>query len=152
GGGTPSLFDPGTIARLLETIGESIRLADDAEITLEANPGTVNPSRLAGFRLAGVNRISFGVQSFAPTLLEALGRRHTVADSLAAVRGARGAGFANVSLDLIYAIPGEDMAALESDLACAIELLPDHVSAYNLTYEKGTQLERERRAGRVVPA
>lgn len=151
GGGTPSLFRPETIASLIEVAESRFGIAADAEITLEANPGTVDEKRLADFRAAGVNRLSLGVQSFDDASLQQLGRHHSAADSRAALRSARAAGFDNLSLDLIYAIPGQDVAACARDLRAAVEIGPEHVSAYGLTYEKGTPLERDRAAGRVVP-
>lgn len=152
GGGTPSLFAPRTIARLLDGASRELSIAGDVEITLEANPGTVDEERLAGFVAAGVNRLSFGIQSFHPDLLLALGRRHSVEDSFRALRAARDAGVKNLSLDLIYAVPGESLDACAADVACAVEIAPEHVSAYNLTYEKGTALFRELQEGRVDPA
>ena len=152
GGGTPSLFAPRTIARLLDGAARELTIAGDVEITLEANPGTVDEERLAGFVAAGVNRLSFGIQSFHPELLLALGRRHSVEDSFRALRAARDAGVKNLSLDLIYAVPGESLEACAADVARAIEIAPEHVSAYNLTYEKGTALFRELQEGRVDPA
>jgi oxygen-independent coproporphyrinogen-3 oxidase len=152
GGGTPSLFAPRTIARLLDAAGRHLTLASEVEITLEANPGTVDEERLAGFVAAGVNRLSIGVQSFQPRLLEALGRRHSVEDSIRALRAARAAGFTNLSLDLIYAVPEQSLEECAADVARAIEIAPDHVSAYNLTYEKGTAMHRELREGRIRAA
>mgnify|MGYP001351138286 CR=1 FL=1 len=152
GGGTPSLFAPRTIARLLDGAARELTLAADVEITLEANPGTVDEERLAGFVAAGINRLSFGIQSFRPELLQALGRRHSVEDSLRALTAARAAGVKNLSLDLIYAIPGQTVDACAADVARAIAVAPEHVSAYNLTYEKGTALHRELHEGRVDPA
>lgn len=152
GGGTPSLFAPRTIARLLDGAARELTIAGDVEITLEANPGTVDEERLAGFVAAGVNRLSFGIQSFHPELLLALGRRHSVEDSFRALRAARDAGVKNLSLDLIYAVPGESLEACAADVARAIEIAPEHVSAYNLTYEKGTALFRELQEGSVDPA
>jgi oxygen-independent coproporphyrinogen-3 oxidase len=152
GGGTPSLFAPRTIARLLEGTARCLTLAGDVEITLEANPGTVDEERLAGFVDAGVNRLSIGIQSFQPRLLEALGRRHSVDDSVRALHAARAAGFRNLSLDLIYAVPEQGLDECAADIARAIEIAPDHVSAYNLTYEKGTAMHRELREGRIRPA
>jgi oxygen-independent coproporphyrinogen-3 oxidase len=151
GGGTPSLFRPDTIAGLIEHAAACVGVAEEAEITLEANPGTVDRARLADFRSAGVNRLSLGVQSFDDAALKQLGRHHSADDSRAALRSARAAGFENLSLDLIYAVPGQDLAGCERDLAAAIEVGPEHVSAYGLTYEKGTPLERDRAAGRVTP-
>jgi len=152
GGGTPSLFAPRTIARLLEGVARSVALAPDVEITLEANPGTVDEERLADFVAAGVNRLSIGIQSFQPDLLLALGRRHSVEDSLRALAAARSGGFANLSLDLIYAVPGQSLEACAADVEQAIAIAPEHVSAYNLTYEKGTAMHRELREGRLRPA
>ncbi|MBY0279240.1 radical SAM family heme chaperone HemW [Candidatus Binatia bacterium] len=152
GGGTPSLFAPRTIARLLDGAARELAIASDVEITLEANPGTVDEERLAGFVAAGVNRLSFGIQSFHPELLLALGRRHSVEDSLRALAAARAAGVANLSLDLIYAVPGESLDACTADVARAVDIGPEHVSAYNLTYEKGTALFRDLQEGRVDPA
>jgi oxygen-independent coproporphyrinogen-3 oxidase len=152
GGGTPSLFAPRTIARLLEGAARELTLADDVEITLEANPGTVDVERLAGFVAAGINRLSFGIQSFHPDLLLALGRRHSVEDSERALSAARAAGVRNLSLDLIYAVPGESLDACAADIERAVAIAPEHVSAYNLTYEKGTAMYRELHEGRIDPA
>ena len=152
GGGTPSLFAPRTIARLLAAAARHFTLASDVEITLEANPGTVDEERLAGFVAAGVNRLSIGIQSFQPRLLEALGRRHSVEDSLRALAAARAGGFKNLSLDLIYAVPEQSLDECAADVARAIEIAPEHISAYNLTYEKGTAMHRELREGRIRPA
>jgi oxygen-independent coproporphyrinogen-3 oxidase len=152
GGGTPSLFRPATIGAILDAIARHLRLAPDVECTLEANPGTLSFDSLSGFRGAGVNRLSLGVQSFQPDLLLALGRRHSVADSRGALAAARRAGFENLSLDLIYAVPGQDQAACAADVAEAVGFAPEHVSAYNLTYEPGTPLRRELDRGGVVQA
>lgn len=149
GGGTPSLFAPRTIGRLLDAAARHLAVDADAEVTLEANPGTVDEPTLAGFRAAGANRLSVGVQSFQPALLEVLGRRHSVDDSLRALAAARAAGFENLSLDLIYAVPGQSLDDCAADMARAAEISPDHVSAYNLTYEKGTAMHRQREAGRL---
>ncbi len=147
GGGTPSLLAPRTIGALLEAVARVRPIADGAEITLEANPGTVDAARLAGFRAAGVSRLSLGVQSFQPPTLEALGRRHSVDDSRAALRDARRAGFADLSLDLIHAVPGQDLRSCEADLDAAVAVAPEHVSTYALTYESGTAMHRDLRAG-----
>lgn len=152
GGGTPSLFDPRTIGSFLDEVARLPGLDAGAEITLEANPGTVTEARLRGFREAGVNRLSFGVQSFQPDLLLALGRRHSVDDSRRALDAARTAGFDNLSLDLIFAIPGQSFDACEADLAEAISRGTEHVSAYALTFEPGTAFHRDRDRGRVRPA
>jgi oxygen-independent coproporphyrinogen-3 oxidase len=151
GGGTPSLFAPATIAELMTAIGRTFPLASDAEVTLEANPGTVSAERLAACRAAGVNRLSLGAQSFESQTLATLGRDHAAADIPRAVTAARTAGFDNVSLDLVYAVPGTGLAGWEHDLGAAIELAPEHVSAYALTYEEGTPFHRWRASGRLQP-
>jgi len=151
GGGTPSLYRPATIARLLDRVGAQFVLAGDAEVTLEANPGTVSADTLGGYRHAGVNRLSLGVQSFDAAALRALGRDHGPDESRAAVAAARAAGFDNLSLDLVLAVPGQTLAGWATDLDTAIALGPEHVSTYALTYEAGTPLARWRADGRVRP-
>lgn len=151
GGGTPSLFSPGAIAALLEAVARAVGIADGAEVTLEANPGTVTRERLAGYRAAGVNRLSLGAQSFDATQLRTLGRDHAAGDTRAAVEAARAAGIENLSLDLIFAVPGQTLAAWEDDLADAVALAPEHVSAYALTYEPGTPFHAWRATGRLRP-
>ena len=138
GGGTPSLFSPTCIAALIEGIGSAVGLREDCEVTLEANPGTLDGGRFAEYRAAGVNRLSIGVQSFDDVLLERLGRIHTAADCYAAVAAARAAGFERVNLDLMYALPGQDMASAKSDLDAALDLDVTHVSYYQLTIEPNT--------------
>jgi oxygen-independent coproporphyrinogen-3 oxidase len=151
GGGTPSLFSPGAIERMLAAVARVFGIVDAAEITLEANPGTVDRGVLGGYRAAGVNRLSVGAQSFDPRHLRTLGRDHGPDDTRAAVEAARDAGFANVSLDLIFAVPGETAADWERDLAATIALAPEHVSAYALTYEERTPFHAWRAAGRLQP-
>lgn len=153
GGGTPSLFAPASIGSLVDAIFElwPTDSAADVEVTMEANPGTVDAERLAGFRAAGVNRISFGVQSFQPRHLERLGRIHSAEQAMRAIADARAGGFANVNLDLIFAVPEQTLQEWERDLATAIELQTDHVSAYNLTFEEGTPFEAMRRKGVLHP-
>jgi putative oxygen-independent coproporphyrinogen III oxidase len=138
GGGTPSLFSPEAIARLLAGTRARLAIAPEAEITLEANPGTVDVSRFRGFREAGVNRLSIGVQSFEPEKLKALGRIHGVDEALAAADAARVAGFANFNLDLMYGLPGQTVAQAVADLGTAIALRPVHLSVYQLTLEPNT--------------
>ena len=142
GGGTPSLFSPGAVGRLLEGIGARLNLAPDCEITLEANPGTVDGARLAGYRAAGVNRLSLGIQSFDDARLAAIGRIHDGAQARAAVRAARATGFDNLNLDLMYGLPGQDIAGARADLEAALAFGPEHLSAYQLTLEPGTPFHR----------
>ena len=151
GGGTPSLLSPVAIAGVLEAVARGFGIAGGAEVTLEANPGTVTRERLAGYRAAGVNRLSLGAQSFDAAHLRTLGRDHTAADIRAAAEAARAAGFANLSLDLIFAVPGQTLAEWEDDLAAALDLTPEHVSAYALTYEPGTPFHTWRASGRLRP-
>jgi oxygen-independent coproporphyrinogen-3 oxidase len=151
GGGTPSLFSPAAIARVLDAAARRCGLEAGAEVTLEANPGTVTAATLAGYRAAGVNRLSLGVQSFQPRLLRTLGRDHTAGDADAAVEAARAAGIGDVSLDLIFAVPGGTLADWRADLERAIALAPTHVSAYALTFEAGTPFAAWRQAGRLRP-
>ncbi len=132
GGGTPSLLDPDEVAELIAVCRDVYRLSDDAEITLETNPETVTRERLAAFRQAGVNRISFGVQTFDDDELRRLGRIHTVARVREVVAAAREAGIANLSLDLMYWLPGQSRESWRRSIACAIGLEPDHLSLYAL--------------------
>ncbi len=149
GGGTPSLFRPATIERILSAVRDAFPVAAELEVTLEANPGTIDRDRFTGLRSVGVNRLSLGIQTFHPRLLEALGRRHSVEESRAALAAAREAGFDNLSLDLMYAVPTQTQAELEADLTEAVAFAPEHVSAYALIYEPGTPLTRDLEAGRI---
>jgi oxygen-independent coproporphyrinogen-3 oxidase len=137
GGGTPSLFSPQGIDRLLSDIRARLKLAPDCEITLEANPGTFEKDRFRSFRSAGVTRLSIGVQSFNDAHLKALGRVHDRAQAVAAVEEAQLA-FDTFNIDLMYALPGQRMEDLEADLAQAIGLMPPHLSVYHLTVEPNT--------------
>jgi putative oxygen-independent coproporphyrinogen III oxidase len=138
GGGTPSLFAPDDFARLLRALRERIAFACDAEITMEANPGTIERGRFAGYREAGINRISLGAQSFAPRALERLGRIHTADDTHRAVAELRAAGIENFNLDLMYALPEQTLEEAIFDVQTACGLCPTHVSYYQLTLEPGT--------------
>ncbi|MBX3657089.1 MAG: oxygen-independent coproporphyrinogen III oxidase-like protein [Ramlibacter sp.] len=137
GGGTPSLFSPQSIDRLLGDIRARLRLEPDCEITLEANPGTFEKDRFKAFRTAGVTRLSVGVQSFNDTHLRALGRVHDRGQAIAAVQEAATA-FDTFNLDLMYALPGQTLDDLEADLAQALALQPPHLSIYHLTIEPNT--------------
>jgi oxygen-independent coproporphyrinogen-3 oxidase len=138
GGGTPSLLDPGQVARLLEQAASLFGLEREAEITLEANPGTVNQEQLATFRAAGVNRLSLGVQSFCDPMLITLGRIHSATEAKEAFQTARSAGFANIGIDLIHALPNQTLALWRGEIEQALDLAPEHVSVYGLTVEEGT--------------
>lgn len=135
GGGTPSLLSAASAGALLDHVGRRFGIADGAEITLEANPGPQDRGDLAGFRAAGVTRLSLGAQSLDPAELRALGRRHVSADVATSVDLARRAGFADVSLDLLYDVPGQTLDSWSGTLQRAIELAPDHLSTYALTLE-----------------
>jgi oxygen-independent coproporphyrinogen-3 oxidase len=137
GGGTPSLFSPAAIDRLLADIRARLRLDADCEITLEANPGTFEKDRFKAFRSAGVTRLSVGVQSFDDQHLKALGRVHDRDQAIAAVEEAA-ASFETFNLDIMYALPGQDLAGLEKDMRQALALSPPHISIYHLTIEPNT--------------
>lgn len=139
GGGTPSLFSGGAIARILEACASRLQLAADIEITLEANPGTADAGNFRGYRGAGVNRLSIGVQSFDNAQLRALGRIHGRNEALRAVELARSAGFSNLNLDLMFALPQQTLAAAMQDLNAALALGPEHLSWYHLTLEPNTE-------------
>jgi oxygen-independent coproporphyrinogen-3 oxidase len=141
GGGTPSLFSPESIDRLLSEIRARIILEPDAEITLEANPGTVEAGRFRGYRSAGVNRLSLGAQSFDDARLAALGRIHSAEEARRAIEIAQ-ANFDNVNLDIMYGLPGQSLAAARADIEEAIRFETTHVSAYQLTIEPNTAFYR----------
>jgi oxygen-independent coproporphyrinogen-3 oxidase len=149
GGGTPSTFKPQSIGKLLAWAAATFPIEPDCEITLEANPGTVDRDNFFGYRRAGVNRISVGVQSFQPRLLKFLGRTHSAEESRKALEIVRHAGFDNFSFDLIYANPGQTLQELRADLDVALEFQSPHLSAYNLTFEEGTPFYHEYRSGKM---
>lgn len=175
GGGTPSLFAPESVGRVLDAVSRlwPVQLMGDGldsstarrgaalgsqlstldlpatEVTLEANPGTVTLEKLLGFRAAGINRMSFGVQSFLSHHLRMLGRIHNGDDAIAAVELARRAGFANVNIDLIFALPNQTLQEWDGDLEQGCALGPEHISAYNLTYEEGTPFHQWRAQGKL---
>ena len=138
GGGTPSLFPPAAIDRFLQQASARLRFAPDVEVTLETNPGTVEHGPFAGYRAAGVNRLSFGVQSFDDGCLQRLGRIHSSGDAERAVKAGQDAGFDNLNLDLMYALPGQSLAMALADVDRAIALQPTHLSHYQLTLEPNT--------------
>jgi oxygen-independent coproporphyrinogen III oxidase len=149
GGGTPSLWAPAELGRVLDGIAAALPVAGDAEITVEVNPGAAESASLPELFAAGANRVSFGTQSFDPRHLHALGRRHTAEESASAVGRARAAGFENVSIDLIYGVPGQTVEDAARDVACAAATGADHVSAYSLTLHPGVPMEKDARAGRI---
>jgi putative oxygen-independent coproporphyrinogen III oxidase len=138
GGGTPSLFPPEAIDRFLQAASSRLRFAPGLEVTLETNPGTAEHGRFESYRAAGVNRISFGIQSFDDGSLEKLGRIHDSREAEQAVKLAQDAGFDNINLDLMYALPGQTLAMAEHDLQRAFALRPAHISHYQLTLEPNT--------------
>jgi oxygen-independent coproporphyrinogen-3 oxidase len=149
GGGTPTLLSERQLMEILRAIQSRFEVTPDTEITLEANPGTVDLPKLQALRLAGFNRLSLGVQSFDPTLLSRLGRIHTVKEALEAYQSARNAGFSNIGLDLMYALPGQSLLAWQRTLEQAIRLNPEHISLYELSIEEGTKLAADCQAGKL---
>ena len=149
GGGTPSLMGPELVGSVIDAAARFFGLEADAEVTIEANPGTLTREKLAGYRFAGVNRLSLGVQSFDDATLSLLGRIHTARQALDAFSAARGAGFANIGIDLIHSLPGQTPAMWRSALERATDLAPEHVSAYGLSIEEGTPFFRMEERGEL---
>jgi oxygen-independent coproporphyrinogen-3 oxidase len=142
GGGTPSLCPPELIGGFLDALDRRLPLAEGAEITLEANPGTIERGRFAAFAAAGVNRVSLGVQSFQPSLLRTIGRIHDEREAGAAIDELGRAGIDNFNLDLMYGLPGQTPAQAEADVVAALAAAPAHLSVYQLTLEPGTPFYR----------
>jgi oxygen-independent coproporphyrinogen-3 oxidase len=138
GGGTPSLLAPDDLAALLGALHRAFRIAEDAEVTVECNPESVTRARLEAYRASGVNRVSLGVQSLDDAILARLGRLHDARRARAAFATAREAGFANVSVDLMYGLPGQDVAAWQHSVDGVLDWRPDHLSAYALTLDGGS--------------
>ncbi|MCK5915914.1 MAG: radical SAM family heme chaperone HemW, partial [Deltaproteobacteria bacterium] len=151
GGGTPSLFSPLFFSEIIDFFSHEAGFIEQPELTLEANPADVEMDKITGYRAAGINRISLGAQTFAPAGLRLLGRRHDAAAIDRAVVILRRAGIVNLSLDLIYAWPGQTCDDLEFDLQKISILEPEHVSAYNLSFEPGCEITRAVAAGEIVP-
>ena len=149
GGGTPSLLPLSEVERITAALGDAFALQPDAEVSLEANPGTVNPDYLRGLLAAGVNRLSFGVQSFHDDELKTLDRIHTATEAAEGYRWARETGFHGINLDLIYGLPEQPLERWRSTLEEAIALDPDHLSLYALTVEEGTKLAHDVSQGRA---
>ncbi len=150
GGGTPSTFSPGLLLQVLDAADKVFGIAAGAEITVEANPGTISGEGLEALRRGGINRLSLGAQSFHSGLLRALGRIHSADETRKAISLSRAAGFDNLSLDLMYAVPTETLDDLEQDLLEICAHAPEHVSAYCLTIEAGTPFEAKAAAGELL--
>jgi len=150
GGGTPTLLPVKTLASILETLQRRFPVLSDAEISIEGNPGTIDRETLRALRSAGFNRISIGVQSFSDRVLQAVGRIHTGRQAVQAVLAAQAAGFNNISIDLMYGLPGQTLQDVSSSLQQAVDLPVSHVSVYGLKVEEETPLEAALAAGRVT--
>jgi oxygen-independent coproporphyrinogen-3 oxidase len=147
GGGTPSLLTPAQLARVIETVQSHYNVASEAEVTMEMNPGTVTLDTLAEFRRLGVNRASFGAQTFDDRELARLGRSHTSKETLQTFHHLRQAGFENVSFDLIAGLPGQTLERWKENVECALDLRPEHLSFYLLEVHEGTPLAEHIRKG-----
>ena len=152
GGGTPSILEPAEVEAIVDGVFSKFRFEQPVEVTMEANPGTVDLAKLRGFRSAGVNRLNVGVQSFQEKNLETLGRIHSAGQAHAALASARRAGFEAVGLDLIYGLPGQTRPGWSEDLESALAHGPEHIACYMLTVEPATPLAEEQRRGRFRPA
>jgi len=154
GGGTPPNVDIPGLAVFIETclgaFNFTARSVKNPEVTLEANPNTVNPEMLQRLRRAGINRLSLGVQSFSDDMLQTIGRNHSAQDGIKAAESGREAGFANISLDLMYGLPGQDIATWQNSLDRAAALEPEHLSIYELTVEQGTPFAEMKRQGKLA--
>jgi oxygen-independent coproporphyrinogen III oxidase len=149
GGGTPSLIEAIDMSAFLKVIKNSWHVVEDAEITMESNPNSLTLDKLIGYRKAGINRLSIGVQSFDDQLLKQIGRLHDVDTAVNAVAMAREAGFENINLDLIFGLPVQTLVQWEQSLVQAVSLAPTHLSLYTLQIEEGTQLYRDYRAEKL---
>lgn len=150
GGGTPSLLEAGDIAKILSTVYAHFPVIDSAEVTLEANPEDLTTEKLTALKIAGINRLSIGIQSFDDEILRSLNRNHDGKSAIDAFFRAREAGFSNITADLIYAIPGLTDAAWEKDIHRLMNLKPEHVSAYSLTIEDRTVFGNWLRRGKIA--
>lgn len=151
GGGTPSLHPPSEIAELISKVNELWGITPGAEVTLEANPGTVKPESLRELKSAGINRLSLGIQSFSDRKLQVLFRDHTACESRECIEQAREAGFGNLSLDLIFGTPGETLEEFACDISELISNKPEHISLYNLEYHNRTVFGKWKKEGRITP-
>jgi oxygen-independent coproporphyrinogen-3 oxidase len=149
GGGTPSLLSSDELIQILDAFHSKFKIAENSEITLEANPGTLNTEQLKRFRNAGINRLSIGIQSFHDKDLRVIERIHNAREAIEIVETARRTLFENLSIDLIFALPGQTMQNWKDNLKKAVELNPEHISAYSLIFEKGTPFYKAREEGRI---
>jgi len=149
GGGTPSLLDTSSIAKVMDAIHDSFNVSQSAEITIEANPCTVTAQKAADYRALGFNRVSLGAQSFIDSELSALGRLHSAAHTQKSYDILRNAGFSNISLDLMYAIPTQNFASLSTSITKVLNLAPEHISCYGLKIEAGTPFGRMLESGEI---
>ena len=149
GGGTPSCVPPAFISGIMEELSKKYRISPDAEISMEMNPGTVNPEALKAYREAGINRVSLGCQSFNDQSLKRLGRIHSSEDILKTFDLLREEGFENLNIDLISSLPGEKKKDLIRSVEAALSLKPEHISVYSLILEPGTELYREYEENRL---
>ena len=150
GGGTPSLLSVKQIENILTSIEKTFGMTLYAEITLEANPGTITLEQLQGYRQAGVNRLSLGIQSLNDQNLQRLGRIHSACQSQASIVAARAAGFENLNLDLMFALPNQDLQLLETEILNLLTFNPEHISLYGLSFEEGTEFFSQLQAGKIV--
>jgi oxygen-independent coproporphyrinogen-3 oxidase len=150
GGGTPSLMDPHHVEKIIDGAAKYFATVRDAEITIEANPGTLTKEKLAGYRSCGINRLSLGVQSLNDSVLEKLGRIHSSAQAVESFRVARQNGYANVGMDLINCIPGQSISMWKNDIRSAISLGPEHISVYGLSIEEGTPFMDMEKSGELI--
>lgn len=152
GGGTPSLLEAQQLEQILSELHRGFGIAEHAEISLEANPGTINLTKLQGFRQAGVNRLSLGIQSLDDANLSLLGRIHSKTEALSGFNAARRAGFDNISLDLIFALPGQTLEDNAREVNSLLALNPEHLALYGLSYEPGTPLSEALENGTIIPS
>ena len=151
GGGTPTTLSPDQFSRLFSIIKEYVHLTDDAEITVEANPNTVTANSLFVLKRLGVTRLSIGVQSFSDNVLALLGRVHSAEQAITAIRAARTGGFRSIGIDLIFGVPGQTEDQWKKTLETAVSLKPEHISAYSLSLDNGSQWSRDAKDGRYEP-
>ncbi|HDZ91118.1 MAG: radical SAM family heme chaperone HemW [Deltaproteobacteria bacterium] len=151
GGGTPTSLDPGMLKRLMGYLLSHLKATRDPEVTVEANPQDLTREMIAALKGSGVNRVNVGVQSFDDGVLSLLGRNHRAEDGARAIEGLRRAGFGNMGIDLIYGIEGQDLKAWLKTLGTALSFQPEHISCYELTFERKTPFARLREEGRIAP-